>query len=131
MSNQLDFGEHKECHRCGAASYLGKMRISTGFHYCWWCARCGGYAVKGRPFVSVASIADMGVWIDDIPEIPTKQPTKPCHVCKTVTQVEVHHLAPYGRFGADADKWPTVEVCRACHELWHQKMGDPIARGRG
>jgi hypothetical protein len=73
----------------------------------------------------------MGIDPETIEEIPTKQPTKPCHVCKTVAQVEVHHLAPYARFGADADKWPTVEVCRACHEDWHRKMGDPFSRGRG
>jgi len=116
------------CWKCGREADLVKMRISSGFHFSMWCKSCCCYAVKNRPFVSIAG---MGIDPETIEEIPTKQPTKPCHVCKTVAQVEVHHLAPYGRFGADADKWPTVEVCRACHELWHQKMGDPIARGRG
>lgn len=34
---------------------------------------------------------------------------------------ETHHWAPYHLF-EDAHDWPTSQLCRRCHMLWHSKM---------
>jgi 5-methylcytosine-specific restriction endonuclease McrA len=35
--------------------------------------------------------------------------------------IEVHHIAPRAYF-ADADDWPLILLCPACHKRWHQTM---------
>lgn len=40
----------------------------------------------------------------------------------TTTPTEHHHFAPRNTFGADADEWPCLPLCRAHHLAWHQRM---------
>lgn len=115
------------CWQCGKAATLVKMRISSGFVFSHWCDACSSYAVRTRPFVSIKGT---GINPESVREIGPRRPDKPCSVCGTVAQLERHHLAPYSRFGDAADDWPVVEVCRACHEDWHRKMGDDIGDHR-
>ena len=61
----------------------------------------------------------------------TLTPQPRCHVCAAVGPVERHHLAPRNLFGdAEAERWPTVLVCRPCHERWHAVVDRSIERGR-
>lgn len=39
-----------------------------------------------------------------------------------VTPTEYHHFSPYNTFGADADSWPVLPLCRPHHVEWHQRM---------
>ena len=50
-----------------------------------------------------------------------------CRVCRTEAPLETHHLAPCGLFNRPND-WPVTQICRRCHELWHEVMGHPIGR---
>ena len=36
--------------------------------------------------------------------------------------VELHHWAPRMVFGAEADDWPTGDLCPPCHAEWHERM---------
>lgn len=47
----------------------------------------------------------------------------PCSVkdCAT-TPTEYHHFAPRNIFGAEADEWPYLPLCRPHHVEWHQRM---------
>ena len=36
--------------------------------------------------------------------------------------VEEHHIAPRALFGAEADEYPTVQLCVKCHRAWHEKI---------
>lgn len=52
-------------------------------------------------------------------------PTRPhawfrlCERCGKWASCEVHHIAPRVFFGDDCEAWPTVYLCRVCHEAWH------------
>ena len=46
----------------------------------------------------------------------------PCARCtRSSDGVELHHWAPRHLF-ADADWWPTSNLCRWCHGVWHSVM---------
>src|SRR5690625_1968288 len=38
------------------------------------------------------------------------------------TPTEYHHFAPRNTFGADADEWPCLPLCRFHHAEWHRRM---------
>jgi hypothetical protein len=40
----------------------------------------------------------------------------------TTTPTEYHHFGPYNTFGADADNWPCLPLCREHHQNWHHTM---------
>lgn len=42
-----------------------------------------------------------------------------CEKCHQFQLCEVHHVAPRALFGEQADEWPTLYLCRKCHEAWH------------
>lgn len=52
----------------------------------------------------------------------------PCYVCGVEAPTQRHHLAPYEVFGAEADRWPTVQVCKECHSRWHLLMNQSRQR---
>lgn len=45
----------------------------------------------------------------------------PCERCGDPAS-EVHHWAPRGLFGSDADAWPTGHLCSPCHREWHRTI---------
>lgn len=51
----------------------------------------------------------------------------PCVVCGG-WGTQLHHWAPRGIFGDEADCWPTSYLCRPCHKLWHDAVCDGRAR---
>ena len=45
-----------------------------------------------------------------------------CQICGAIG-AEVHHLAPQSLrdlFGDNWGRWPTIDACRDCHNLWHE-----------
>jgi hypothetical protein len=53
-----------------------------------------------------------------------------CARCgQTDEPTEIHHWAP-NEFFADSQDWPTSELCKKCHTLWHKIMNSqrPITR---
>ena len=92
-----------------------------------YCSRCDRPAHGGRSYRPIASVAPDA--LRRMPEIAA--PTEGfCSVCQAARPLEVHHLAPRNVFRDEADLWPTVEVCRECHERWHRLMDGAIDRWR-
>lgn len=59
-----------------------------------------------------------------------RQADKPCEVCGSTGQTELHHWAPFHLFGDEADKWPTSLLCRPCHVRWHQTVTPNMGAGQ-
>ena len=38
------------------------------------------------------------------------------------TDTEYHHFAPWNTFGAEANDWPVLPVCKPHHREWHSRM---------
>jgi hypothetical protein len=53
-----------------------------------------------------------------------------CERCGDASGIEVHHWAPRHLF-RDADLWPTANLCRDCHQLWHRVVTPNMAQQRG
>jgi hypothetical protein len=43
-----------------------------------------------------------------------------CPVCLSMARLELHHYAPVSLFGNEAERHPTMRICRPCHMLWHR-----------
>lgn len=123
-------GPPAPCWKCGRTSTRMRVAASGGF---WsvteWCLHCDSSAVRDRAWISTRGI--------DIMDLPIKRPrpsydrtNEQCSVCGEFDMLEGHHLAPRAQFGAAAERWPVVMVCRACHCEWHRRMGQPIDRER-
>jgi len=57
-----------------------------------------------------------------------KRTEAPCEACGKYALLEQHHWAPHKLF-EDSDRWPKSNLCRDCHEKWHQVMtGDLIKK---
>lgn len=103
-----------------------KQRISTGFHVF---ARCANGC---HVMTHTGGIWAPKMWFtrEEIEAMPFAEswPLETCPVCGTSARLETHHLAPKEMFGEESARWPTVDVCRACHEHWHARMGRVIGR---
>ena len=118
------------CSTCQRAVSMVKMQLATGtwdaHFYCYDCDKRSsnhaiagsGQWVKGRDVWPHKVIGDR---LDSLPERPNKRKA-PCSVCGSVEPLEQHHLAPAAVFGEECDRWPTVMVCRSCHQRWHSLM---------
>jgi hypothetical protein len=93
-----------------------------------------GFRIFARCVACNFHIATHGTWLphamfsaDEIAEMPWEHesiqrpapPVERCYVCKEECKPETHHLAPREMFGDECERWPTVRVCRRCHECWH------------
>lgn len=56
---------------------------------------------------------------------------KPCEVCKSTENVEVHHWAPAHLFGPESEKWPVGYLCRTCHVKWHKIVTPRMGKAKG
>ncbi|HLS01784.1 MAG TPA: hypothetical protein VK054_07385, partial [Beutenbergiaceae bacterium] len=45
-----------------------------------------------------------------------------CVVGCGLPETEQHHFAPRNIFGAEADNWPVLPLCRNHHAEWHDRM---------
>jgi len=61
--------------------------------------------------------------IENLPILADARGDECCAVTGCVGKdVEWHHWAPKEFWGADADYWPKVYLCRYHHRLWHDVM---------
>jgi len=123
------FGAH-ECRSCRghdeAQWQAFRRRTSTGYAIVVKCSRCNGYPYGGNVFLPRPAVYIQHLLQDEVENKDTVCPV--CHVCGQDGVTETHHLAPWAQFGEEAARWPTVDVCRTCHERWHARMGQPISR---
>jgi hypothetical protein len=112
-----------KCKYCGGLSVFSRAGGTSGFKVTAWCCACQRPAMPNRIWWPKAGwtpeqIACMP-WVEGSAKAT-------CPVCKRVAALEQHHLSPREIFGDECDAWPTVDVCRRCHERWHDLMGHPI-----
>jgi hypothetical protein len=126
MKHQPPACRATKCIAQGATVAWTKQRIATGFHVF---ARCeSGCHVKTQ----VGGIWAPKMWftpaeLDALP-FAEAEPLPTCTVCGVRAKLESHHLAPRELFGEEAERWPCVDVCRDCHERWHERIGQMINR---
>ncbi|HQS98086.1 MAG TPA: hypothetical protein PK823_16510 [Novosphingobium sp.] len=65
------------------------------------------------------------------PIVPREKHGKPCEVCGSAENVEVHHWAPAHLFGPESDKWPVGYLCRPCHTKWHRIVTPGMGERKG
>ena len=64
-----------------------------------------------------------GLWAIPPGEVRDNRANQKCSVVTCAsTEVELHHFAPYNTFGAEADDWPVMPLCRRHHHEWHARM---------
>ncbi len=107
-----------------------KAGSATGYSISAWCHRCQ------KPVPTTMPNGKRGLWVAKelftdaeivaLIWLTPQTESDRCPVCGKAAILENHHLAPRAQFGTEADLWPTVSVCRVCHERWHQLMGQPI-----
>lgn len=94
---------------------------SNGTTNIWWrCDNCQANVLGAGYWTPHEYLLEHSVDIETL-EILSDQRVKtpPCAVCGTRGS-ETHHWAPRHLFGAEADLWPTVRLCRRCHQRWYR-----------
>ncbi len=98
----------------------------------WYCFKCADYSRRreghGAEFIKHSEL--IGVVIDALPIITDNSSLnwyvdsrkETCAHCGEFGFTDMHHFAPKHLFGDDADNWPTAQLCRACHTLWHRAV---------
>jgi hypothetical protein len=104
------------CPLCLAPCWFERVEEERGFIRadCRWC----NYRTPHQRYFRSDRFACNGATIPVRPR-PEKMP---CYVCGVEAPTQRHHLAPYEVFGAEAGRWPTVQVCKECHSRWHLLM---------
>ncbi len=123
----LDDAPRPTCGANGCGGRLWRDLTATGVKVRAWCFKCQRSPTPRQPFVAVRSLSPEVV--DNLPQWPGEGGNDgPCAVCGTVGPREVHHWAPRHLFGADADKWPTANLCGACHRQWHDLVTPKMSK---
>lgn len=115
------------CRYCSGPAAPWRQHTASGVRVVIYCSRCD------RPSRGKLSYREPPQYTEaELRRMPERGPeTRPiCFVCHKPGPLETHHLAPRNVFRAEADEWPTVEVCRECHERWHRLMDGAIDRWR-
>lgn len=109
----------------GHVPILARRRVASGWRAFRYCGRCGRFAFGGASYVPLDHLGP-GV-LETLPVVERDGQTL-CEVCQRAGPVEQHHLAPRAIFGSESERWPSVWVCRGCHERWHAFMRTPGAK---
>jgi len=66
---------------------------------------------------------------EEIDALPTKMPelSSRCAVCGE-RGADLHHWAPTGIFGAEAESWPKDYLCPRCHREWHERVTPQLVK---
>jgi hypothetical protein len=114
-----------QCRHCNGDTFMRGARGANGVvRYAWYCLACQRWAVFGGQWISHASLtlrlAQQGARPEDIPIVQDDSAVAPCVICGDPG--EAHHWAPQHlkeAFGDEWYKWPTANLCRPHHDLWH------------
>jgi hypothetical protein len=117
----------KVCGSDSCEAMLYRDQTANGVKVRSWCMRCQHTPPGSKPFVAVKSIPE--ATLAGLAEWPkAADNAAPCAVCGTVAQLETHHFAPRHIFGADANRWPTADLCGPCHRRWHDLVTPTMSR---
>lgn len=112
-------GRARECRHSGA--FLARNGALPQFGA--WCDQCARWVTKEllwHPGLWLPSDHEKlaGLDLEAAPIRPTAW-FRHCERCDKWAVCEVHHMAPRKFFGEACESWPTVYLCRPCHEQWH------------
>lgn len=128
----------KKCERCGnnQPAKLRRIIIANGSSQVrWWCLACNKAAnkvVKNLPHDYVKKIINGHGTIEDIPIVKdNRNESTQCVVCGSMSG-EYHHWMPqcFIEIVPNHDAWPGSQLCKPCHDLWHEIV-TPYLGGRG
>jgi hypothetical protein len=113
--------------RCGASAHPPAAWYAvinaSGRHFQFLCPECERPVTKERyPAAPGASVTDdwlretLGIVASDLPEYRRGLRLHLCYLCGVTEPCEFHHVAPQAIYGVDADKYPIVPLCDACHD---------------
>lgn len=114
------------CVRCDTSANVKryKRRVGESWQVIDWCHVCN--RVANPQAASIPLRASLN--FQDLPEfnsIPTEA-SHICVVCGSVENIELHHWAPFKKFGEEFLLWPVSYLCHSCHMQWHKNMNSPI-----
>ena len=115
-----------QCGGCGDPSTFVANATSSGERITAWCAACN------KPVNGSYSYAHGLFDVETFRELKTL-PISGCAKCQRCGKMELlerHHYGPRVVFGGDCESWATGDLCRPCHEFWHERMGQSIGTGR-
>lgn len=135
----------EKCFDCGCSDMLVGWALTQDGRkiYPHYCPECGAvttqqasktevaafeiaYGEISRVYTATERRAQAGQTI-----APREKHGKPCEVCKSTENVEVHHWAPAHLFGPECIKWPVGFLCRPCHTKWHQLVTPDMGKRKG
>jgi hypothetical protein len=117
-------GCHVDC-LCGAPLAVVAYIVATGVrHYKLRCLACHRLSRTSLP-LRLLDCATMA----QAPAVRSASASEPGFFCEHcgAPGVEAHHWAPRSLF-RDYNTWPTAQLCKACHALWHDVMRAGMAR---
>jgi len=119
------------CQRCGSKNVkLRRNIISNGTNQVfWYCLECERIVNNGQMYLPHENVNNfLSKWsrtVEDLEIIADYSQDMPaCEICGAIG-VESHHFAPRAMkndFAPHWTKWPTINVCRDCHQLWHRLL---------
>lgn len=91
-----------------------------------WKMICRGCDARSSAIPAAIAIGVWGLSLASVEWIEDRAGTvayEPCIIpdCPD-TPTEYHHFAPSNVFGAEADLWPCLPLCRPHHLEWHRRM---------
>jgi len=111
-----------QCPGCGDPSTFVAIRQGSGEVVRAWCADCDKPVNPSR-FYSRATF-DAQTFAE-LKTLAISNCAK-CQRCGKMEKLERHHYAPRAQFGDGCEDWATGDLCRPCHEFWHDRMGQSI-----
>jgi hypothetical protein len=111
-------GHHPDCLCAAKLTVVAYIAVNGARHYKLRCLACQGLSRTSLPL----RLLDYPI-MAQAPAVRSASASGPGFFCEHcgAAGVETHHWAPRSLFH-DYNIWPTAQLCRACHALWHEVM---------
>jgi len=140
------------CSNCGQTGSVHLMRtiqVNGKSLVYWHCEACDKFASQPLPHASVLRLLEylryrwperaIPASIDEIRTRHDYREGEPCFACGETVGTEYHHFLPQAfrhdpRVAPNWERWERcgVNLCRPCHELWHELVAPmSLLAGRG
>ena len=120
------------CQRCKSEKHVKLRRnviANATSQVFWFCTDCQRIVNNEKMYIPHSTVNGwLSRWHKTVTDIPIvsdySQDMPTCEICGAVG-VELHHFAPQAMkddFAPHWAKWPTIYLCRKCHQLWHRLL---------
>ena len=120
MDNLIIY-KQKHCVKCDKNVSAKLVRLITAnciSQVYWQCQDHMGGIDSPRKNIKHDVLARHDIDIDRLPIVENYSEKFVCVVCGKIG-AENHHWAPRYLFGDECDSWPQSDLCRGCHQRWH------------